>query len=209
MFGFLLRMALLGCGIAGNADFLLSNDELAFLYSMPGGKNRFLSYLCNNIAICTLVLGVFKKISLFRRIHSLMMTFSLSFQFTMVTIYWTYKNTFPKYARLIRTGDQRLDVFIEYARHLALFLACLVDPFMLPRCSKFLRIILFGFSSGYIAMLCHLHTTHGFWAYLFLEHVDGVQKCAFFACLILLPQIFYTILLIFMPSRAPKTRKSQ
>lgn len=190
MFGTFLRCFLIGCGIYGNFDFALSKNDAYVLNQMPGGKIRFFEYLCNYFAIFALTIGFVKKLRGFRNIHSFLMTVALSTQFTAVTLYWSYKKMYPAYFKGFNTGDIRIDIFIEMSQHFLLFLACLLDPFLIGACKKFISFILFIFSFGYVAYICYLFTTFSTWPYLFFKEVDDVSKAIYLGLIIILPQFF-------------------
>lgn len=161
-------------------------------------KAKNYDFLCNYLAIFSLCVGFIKRIKGFRRIHSFFMTISMAMQFTAVTLYWSYKKVYFKYFSGIKTGNKNLDMFVEYTQHLLLFLACLLDPFILNGCRKFTRLSLFMAGFGYVAFLCNNYVTSNTWPILFLSKMDEISKCLYFGFIIFLPQIFYSFLMFFM-----------
>ena len=205
MFGFLIRSILLGIGVFGNFDISTRYLDKKDLSDFILKKSRLFSFLCNYIAILALCFSFVKKFKIFRWIHSFLITFSLSTQFTSVFIYWTYKRHYPTHFTRINTGDRRKDILIEYSQHFVLFLACLIDPFFVNIYRKFMRLILLLFSISYVIFNCYVNYTTNTWIYSFMKEVDNIKRCTFFALIIILPQFFYKFLQIFMPRNTNKT----
>ena len=207
MLEFLFKTALIVMSIWGNSDYVLSEEDKSILYNVIGGKFRYYTYLNNYITIFSLILGYFRKFSMFHNIHSYFMTFCLCTQFTLNTFYWFFVTFYFDFVLRKQLETRFQTIFLDLSLHGLPMLACMAEPVEIFRSVKTMLLTLITFHGCYISLFCYFNKVTGRWVYEFIDVLDNFGVFLFLLYLFLSPIIFYFFLLIFMPVKKKNGRK--